>query len=423
MEIEKFAILREVVSGPQLRVANMSVFAYTALDARRAGVKGLVSADSAGQARELLRERGLLVQTVEPHRSASDRLRLLRGFRTSDAQLAATAREIATLLAVGVPLVDALDTIIRQQKGAMKDALLMIRDRVSGGMSLAEAMAVQPRVFDELTRRMVEVGENAGNLEVVLEQVADFKQRAGALKDQVLAAILYPAIVLCASLLVTVFLMTVVVPMLLTNLTEAGRELPWPTRVLRGISEFLVSHGVFLVLGISIVCVVLGGALKTTKGKRICHRLVLRLPLLGSMATKQAISRTAMVLATLMRSGIVYAQAADIAARSCKNSVFRDAILSSNEEIRAGQDIGDALEKTGVFPPLVVHLVSVGQASGKLEDMLERLSRNYDNHVNALATRLAAVLEPVLILFLAVVVGFILLATLLPILEAGNVLA
>ena len=242
---------------------------------------------------------------------------------------------------------------------------------------------------------MVEVGENSGTLEEVLDQLADFRDRSLQLKDRIIGAILYPAIVLVAALGVSIFLMTVVVPMLLTNLVEAGRTLPWPTRVLKGMSDFLLSYGWTLAVGAVVAVAMITAVLNTTAGRRTWHRIMLRIPVLGSLSSRQSLARLTATLSTLLRSGIDYLKAAEVAARATGNLVFREALLESSHQVRAGSDIGAALEQTGVFPPLVVHVFTVGQASGRLEDMLDRLARNYDREVASLANRLASVLEPV----------------------------
>lgn len=401
----------------------MPVFHYQALDRRQRAVSGAVAADSPRQARDVLRSRGLTVAQLRFQQSADYwGLHWFIRRRGCGGRVASTLRELSTLVGVGVDLVAALETLARQHRARFRTAILLVKDRVTAGAQLAEAMAEQRDVFDELTVAMVEVGENTGNLEQVLEQVADFHERSLQLRDRVLGALLYPAVVFATALGVTLFLMTVVVPMLLTNLVEAGRPLPWPTRVLKTMSDLLLERGHFLLLGACAVVIAMAALLGTAAGRRVWHRLLLRAPLAGSLVQRQSIARLAATVATLMRSGVVYLQAAEIAARVSKNVVFREALLASSQDVAAGKDIGAALERTGVFPPLVVHVFSVGQASGRLEEMLERLAANYDRQVANLANRLASVLEPALILVLAVFVGFILFATLLPILEAGNVL-
>jgi len=401
----------------------MPVYHYRVQDIRARTASGTIAAESPRHARDELRARGYAVEEIWAHQSRS-RLgwRWLVRPRTNSAQLVSLLRELSTLLAVGVGIADALETLIRQHRGHLQTTLALLRDRVVGGARLAEAMRDEPYVFQELAVRMVEVGENTGNLEEVLDQLAGFLEDTSQLRDRVLGALLYPAVVFMTALGVTLFLMTVVVPMLLSGLLEAGHRLPWPTLVLKGMSDFLLGHGHVLAMAVAVLVVAGAAGVRTTRGRHWWHRLLLRMPLFGSMSRRQTISRLAGTMATLMRSGIEYIPAAEIAARSANSLVFRQALLAANETIAAGQDIGTALEQTRVFPPLVIHVFSVGQASGRLEEMLDRLAADYSRQVKNLSQRLASVLEPILILVLAVFVGFILFATLLPILEAGNVL-
>ncbi|MCA9215334.1 MAG: type II secretion system F family protein, partial [Planctomycetales bacterium] len=334
----------------------MTVFVYKAVDARDNAIKGSVVADSARQARDILFERGLQVRDVAEEKKA--KRSFLRTRKGTANAVANTLRELATLLSVGVGVVEALDIVAGDegQNNAMRTSLLSLKDRVSSGGSLAAAMSDQSDIYDELTRHMVEVGEHSGTLDVVLDQVADFKERSLQLKDRVLGAVLYPAIVLGTSMIVVIFLMTVVVPMLLTSLLEANQELPWPTLVLKTMSDTLVHHGFWLLL-LGIVSVV--GFLmliRSEKGKLLFDRAVLRVPLVGSMIRKQAISRVAMVISTLLKSGIEYVQAVKIASGSTKNRVLSNGLKNSVEFVTSGEEIGQSLKRTGLFPSVVVHV-------------------------------------------------------------------
>ena len=401
----------------------MAVFAYKALDTNSSPIQGTISADNPRTARDLLRSRGLVVETVAAQQEASKRSWWpFRRRSRHGAKRVAMIRELSTLLSAGIPLLEALDSQAKQHKGSFQTSLLLLRDRVAAGSMLADGMREQPDVYDALSVHMVEVGENSGTLDKVLDQLANFSERYMQLKDRVTNALFYPVVVFLLSMGVGMFLMTVVVPMLLDNLLEAGKTIPWPTRVLKGMSDVLRAHGLELfALGAALVMGFLF-ALRTEKGRRFWHSTLLKLPVLGSMARKQEIARMALIVSTLLKSGIVLLQALEIAGRAAKNIILKEALDAGRTAIQTGQEIGHALESTQEFPPTVVQIFAVGQQSGKLEEMLERLADNYDKQVATLSMRLATLLEPVLIVGLAMFVGFILFATVLPILEAGNVL-
>ncbi|MEM6472463.1 MAG: type II secretion system F family protein, partial [Planctomycetota bacterium] len=231
----------------------MPTFAFKAFDARGKRQRGTVTASNGRHARQQLRGRGLKVESVKERvtsSTSSSQTKLSGGQRRYASQLTVGIRELATLLQAGVPLLDAIDSVIVQSRKGFRDAMLSVRDKVASGQSLAEAMESEPRVFDEMTIGMVRVGEHAGNLDEICEQVAEFRERSGELKDRVISAMIYPLIILLVSMGVTIFLMTVVVPMLLQNLIEIGRPLPTPTLVLKFISDGLIDYGVWLLIGL-----------------------------------------------------------------------------------------------------------------------------------------------------------------------------
>jgi len=401
----------------------MPVFNYKALDAQRKAVRGVVAADTLRQARDALRARGLVVDSIGEHRAQGGTRWWTRwSVNRAAGKWAVCVQELAMLLRSDIPLLEALDTVLQQQTGRFRAALLAVRDQVAAGSGFANALRQRPDLFDPLSIELIEVGENSGNLERVLEQLAEFQRRFLQLKDRVLTALLYPAFLLVFGTAATLFLMTYVMPTLLENLEGAVQTLPWPTRVVKGASDVLVEHGWWLALvGMALVMVVTAG-LQTNAGRRLWHRFLLRIPLVGPLALKQAISRSAMVIATLTRSGVVLTTALQLAARTAGNLLVRGALEDCVTAVEAGQDVADALARSNVFPPLAVRVFSVGQESGRLEEVLERLAADYEQQVATASARLTALLEPILIVVLAVLVGFVLLATILPILEAGNVL-
>ena len=401
----------------------MPVFGYEAVDVRLARVSGTLIAATPREARDMLRERGLTVQAVTAGGESRGSSGSSIGRRpVAGAKVISFIRELSTLLAVGIPLLDAIDAIHRQHRGRFGAVLLTLRDRVSSGVSLAEAMREQPGVFDEMCVSLTEVGENAGTLEVALERVAEFKERQAALRNKLATALIYPLIVLIMAVGVSLLLMTVVVPNLLGTLADAGRPLPTPTRIVKFASDWLV-HRWWLLL-VTVIAAALGIrlALLRPRGRRAWHRAQLRLPIVGDLIRKQAIVRLCVILSTLLRSGMVFIRAIQIARKSVPNAVMNDALRNCEEAVVAGRDISAALDETGAFPPVVVQVFSVGQQSGRLEEMLDRLAVDYDRQVTVASQRLAAILEPVLILALVLLVGFIGLATILPMLEAASAL-
>ncbi|MDB5296722.1 MAG: hypothetical protein JWO31_2705 [Phycisphaerales bacterium] len=400
----------------------MAVFSYKAVDADDAVTTGVLTADSPRQARDLLRAKGLIVEDVRGKGRGWAGLGIGGGARRRrhPAKVASFVRELATLLGAGLPLLDSIDTIVKQHAGGFRDALLALRDQVSAGSSLADAMRQQPALFDDLYVSITEVGESAGTLDAALEQLADFKERAAALKNRVVTALIYPTVVLVMAVGVAALMMTMVVPNLLASLADTGRPLPWATRVVKAASDFLVGRWWLVLAAAGAVTAAWAGFVNSTAGRLAWHRFQLRVPLVGDLLRKQAVVRMSVVMSALLKSGVPFVRAIEIAQRSTPNLVLRDALARCERAVTRGQDIGAALADTAAFPPLVVQIFAVGQQSGRLEEMLDRLAKDYDRQLSTAAARLTAVLEPLLILMMVVVVGFIAFATILPMLEAAD---
>jgi type II secretory pathway component PulF len=331
-------------------------------------------------------------------------------------------RELSIMLSVGIPLLEALDVVLKQARGRFRTNLLHLRDQVAAGSSLSAAMRSQLDTFDELCISITQVGEDSGTLDTALEKLAEFQERARQLRGKVGTTLIYPAIVVVFALAVSTFLMTFVVPSILEPLIEMGRALPLPTRIVKGASDFLVSCGWLLALVLFALVIAIGCVLRTEWGKRWWHRVLLKLPLLGQLIRKQAVVRICVIVSTLIASGVELVPALAIARRATLNVILRGALERCEQAIIAGTDVAPALERTDAFPPLVVQVFAIGQQSGRMEEMLARLGRDYDQDVATAAQRLAATLEPILIVLLALLVLMIALATMLPVLEAGDVL-
>jgi len=399
----------------------MPVYSYRGVNAAKSPIKGTIAADSPRQARDTLRGQNIIVQSIAEfdRRSGAAWIPSFAS-RRARSQWTTGSHELSMLLRAGIPLLESLDTLAAQHRGSFRNAIVGVRDRVAAGSSLAVAMAERPDVFDVASIRLIEVGENAGTLETVLEQLADYKQRMSQLGDKVITALLYPAFLIVFGIAATIFLMTWVLPPLLDNLEETVDVLPWPTRVAKGMSELLVGYGFWLLLGFLAFVTMTATFLRGKAGKSWLDQTMLRLPLLGPMIVKQNVSRIATIIGLLSKSGLPLPSAVQLAASSTGNGVLRKALEVACDDMASGKEIAESLDRSGVFPPLAVRVFSVGRDTGKLDDMLTRLGDDYNQQLAVSTARLTALIEPILILVLAVFVGFLLVATILPILQAGN---
>ncbi|MFN9972756.1 MAG: type II secretion system F family protein, partial [Phycisphaerae bacterium] len=281
-------------------------------------VKSMMTADSARDARDKLRARGIFPESVVEIRPKlrENQLTWLRRPGRNAALVTSAVRDLATLMSTGIGLVDCLETVATQNRGRFGEALHRMRERVAGGGSLSEAMQDQPEYYDDLIVQMVRVGETAGTLDSVLDRLADFKDRSLQFKDRITTALVYPAIIILLSAIVSIFLMTVVLPMLLENLVASGRPLPWPTRVLKAMSDIATQEGWWIggLCGVGMVAIM--AVFRTRSGKRAWDRLMFSLPLLGPLARKQEIAHSAIVISTLMENGIVFVDAIQTASRA-----------------------------------------------------------------------------------------------------------
>ena len=416
----------------------MPVYKYQVRDAKDRSSSGTVAADSPRLAREQLRRQGLFVSQLEPisrdktqgnvafdSKSKPNAFRLPFSFaqRRLSTHVSWFTRELSTLLSVGTPMVDAIQIAIDQSRGAFRSLLLSVHEQINRGDSLGNALRSHQAVFGNILCEMVVVGEQSGSLQNVLLQAADFRDRGDRLKNRVLSAMLYPCLVLTVSTAVTVFLMTVVVPTLINSLNELGKELPLPTRILKTVSDLLLRHGV-LIGGIAlIVFVAFTSFVRSPAGRVKWDMLLLKIPVLGTLIVKQNCSRLCLVTGTLLRSGVEVVRALEIAEGAIANTAIRSGVAQARIKVSAGTELGSALQATNVLPPALVQVFALGQHTGQLEELLFRIAEVYDQQVNTLADRLTTIMEPLLIVALSVIVGFIMLATLLPILESGNVLS
>ena len=288
-------------------------------------------------------------------------------------------------------------------------------------MSFGDALAEYPQLFSELYVNMVKAGEATGQVDIVLKRLADFLQRQRALQRKVVSALTYPMLMIAIGILVVSILMTVVVPKITEMLTDTGQTMPLPTRILILISDGFKDYWIVLPLGIAAVSVIYNRIYKTKSGELAIDRLKLRIPIVGELLRKSAVARFTRTLSTLLSSGVPAVRSLEIVQTVVGNRIVADATDHIRVRILEGTDIATPLKATGAFPSVVGYMVAVGEQSGQLEEMLDRIADAYDEEIEVVTERITTVLEPIMIIFLAAVVGYIVWSIVLPILQVGNV--
>jgi general secretion pathway protein F len=403
------------------------IYEYRALRTAGDEVSGVIDADTGRDARRKLRDRGVFVtqlsevrQTGREGRLAATLRALIRRRRTEEAVI--ITRQFATLVAAGVPLVDVLTVVIDQVGNRRLEIVLHdVRDKVVKGRSLADALALHPDYFSDMYVNMVRAGEASGRLASIFDSLAEYGERSAALKGRVTAALIYPVILSLVSVAVVLFLVTRVVPKFAGLLARAGKALPLPTAILMGLSSFIRERFWLILLAVVGAAILWQALLRWEPFRRGVDGLKLRLPLVGDLIRKQLVSYFATVLATLLASGIRVSEALGIVRRVMENRVFASAIDDLNDEIRAGRDIATTLRRGDAFPPLVSYMIAVGERSGRLEEMLRLIARTYEQEISITLAKLVAVLEPAIVVVMAGVVAFIVVAILLPILSLSQI--
>lgn len=400
----------------------MPVFAYRGLTSTGRTVQGVVDADSAKSARVRLRRDGIFPTEVAEERAAAPGgatgFSLRRGPRMSPADLALVSRQLSTLLGAGVPVVEALAAVGEQSdRPVVTQVLSHVRDQVTQGTPLADALAGYPAIFPELYVGMVRAGEAAGALDLVLERLATYTEAQTRLNAKLRNALAYPILMTVVSTGIVGFLLGFVVPRVTRIFADQKQTLPFLTRLLLGISDAIASAWWLIALVIAGGVAWLLAARKRPAWRLWADRKLLTMPLLGPILTRIAVARFARTLATLLGNGIPLLSALEVASGVAGNRALSQAIDEARSAIREGQSIAAPLRQSGLIPPLVTHMIAVGERSGELEAMLGKVADGYEQEVESTLGTLTAILEPVTIVVMGGIVLFIVLAILLPIFE------
>jgi type IV pilus assembly protein PilC len=419
----------------------MTNFQYTALDGKGEQTSGVVAANSEAEALQQLRSSGLYITQLQQEGTSTKKIKSAvsktrskssggtkasfgGGGRVKPKSLMIFTRQLATLIDSGLPLLRSLTVLEKQEPNpALRSAVGTLAESVQGGSTFSESLAQHPRIFNKLYVNMVKAGELGGVLEVVLNRLAEYQEKAQKLKNKIVSAMVYPVIVLFIAVGIMIFLMIVIVPKFKDMFTETDQELPLISKLVFGFSEFLLSRPlvvpnvVFLFILLFIFYILFNMWGRTSGGRNVIDMLKLRLPVLGDLQRKSAVSRFARTLGTLVTSGVPILQALNITRDTAGNVVISHAIDKVHEAVKEGETIVTPLQASGVFPTMVISMVDVGEETGQLPEMLLKVADVYDDEVDNAVTALTSVLEPIMIVILALIVGAVVFALFLPLIK------
>lgn len=408
----------------------MPVYEYKALDKKGKSISGILDAESAATARQKLRGSQIYPVSLKPveQSKVSEGRRNLSSIRLFDrvksADLSMMTRQLATLLEAGFPLVTAIDTLVHQTAApSFKKIIAQVKTAVVEGSSLANALSAYQNVFSPLYINMVHAGESSGTLEIVLERLADISEKQEALMSRIRSKMIYPIFMALFGAAILFFLLAVIVPSITSIFIEMQKTLPAPTRILITTSDLFKSYWWILLFAIAASFIVLRGIKKTEKGRVFLDRVKLTFPVTGPLVRKLAVARFSRTLASLLENGVPMLTALDIVKNIVGNVLVSRAVEDAAEEVGKGQGFGQALSGHDIFPHLAVQMVQVGEQSGELEAMLNKVANIYESEAENAILGMTALLEPVMILLMGVIVGFIVLSIMLPILEMNQLVA
>lgn len=400
----------------------MATFAFSGRTRSGENVAGERIGDTMDSVVAALRREQIQVTRIQPAQAKTSRaaaqVKKLKARSVPAKNLAVFTRQFSVMIDAGLPLVQCLDILGNQEEhGYFAQVILATRADVEGGMSLADAMKRHPKVFDALFCNMIAAGEAGGILDTILKRLAVYIEKAVKLKSQVQSAMIYPIAVIVIACVVIGVILWKVIPTFATLFAGLGATLPLPTRIVIGLSNNLVRFMPFLFVGFFVGGWAFRTYYATEKGRRVVDATTLKLPILGPILRKISVARFCRTLSTLMSSGVPILDGLDITARTSGNAIIEDAIQKTRKSIEGGETIAAPLKETGVFPGMVVQMISVGEATGALDTMLSKIADFYEEEVDVAVEGLLTLLEPLMIAFLGGAVGGIVIAMYLPIFD------
>lgn len=402
----------------------MPAFAYKALDSRGKNKTGVLEADNAKQLRQQLREKSLIpleVEQVAEQKAVEKNIKSFFSPSISTTELALLTRQLSTLIEASLPIEEALLAVAEQsEKPRTKNMMMAVRSKVVEGHSLAEALAEFPNAFDTLFRAMVAAGEKSGHLDAVLTRLADYAERRHQTKSQITQALVYPVMMMLVALTVVIMLLTVVVPKIIEQFDTMGQDLPTITNIMIAISDALQNYGVYAAIILIILGFVISQLLKKPNIELRWHKLLLHMPVIGKLARGTNTARFARTLSILTASAVPLLESMTIGGKVLENKHLQNLIRDAAERVKEGSSLRAALDVTRIFPPMMMHMIASGERSGELQQMLARAADNQEREFESTINMALKVFEPLLIVTMAGVVLFIVMAILLPILALNN---
>ncbi len=401
----------------------MNNYKYTAKDKIGQSVTGVFQANNETEVADILHKKELVVLRVELSRKAPSKTKLTdKKIKLDD--LVIFSRQLATMIDAGIPLVNALSILSEQiEEQNLRAVVNIVRQDIEGGMSFCDALAKHPMVFSELFVNMVKAGETSGMLDEILDRLASYLEKQAALNRKIISSMVYPAVVVSMSILITSVLLLKVVPTFKGIFDSLGGTLPVPTQVLIFISDLLRKYFSYTVVTLVVTIYLFKKYLKTHKGRYQFDQLVLKAPVFGPLFRKLAVAKFSRTFSTLVKSGVSVLSTLDIVSKTSGNKVVEEAVVNCSKSVRDGEPISRPLSKSGVFPPMVTRMINVGEQTGQLEKMLTKIADFYDDQVDAAAGALTSMIEPLVIAFLGVVIGGIVIALFLPIFKISQLMS
>jgi type IV pilus assembly protein PilC len=402
----------------------MLTFAYQARDATGKTVSGVQEALSEDNAINTLMTRGLMVLSIQ-QKSVAKRMKSAGSI--SDTDLVLFTRQLATMVDAGLPLVTAMTGLYEQadpkRQAGLRQVIGDLSARVQQGESFHEAISKFPKVFNRLYTSMVKAGESGGLLAEILDRLAAFLEASARLKKKVKSAMTYPVIVICIAMCITTFLIVKVVPVFGQIFADFGAKLPAPTQFLIDLSDFVRSNWYFIIIGIGGAIFGIRTLLATKRGSEIWDRYKLKLPIFGPLVHKICMTRFSRTFAQLIRSGVPILEVMEIVGETSGNHVIAVAIKGVSQDVERGEHLTNALSKQSIFPPMMLRMVSAGEATGKIDVMLEKMADFWDEEIEATLDALTSLIEPLLIVVLGVIVGGIVISMFLPIFKLNDIVS